>query len=216
MKKHLLPIVLSILCATTACAQKTMSDNAYQRTELLKNSSFEDEAKPIRNRRFGPNGEGELFGGYLPAGIIPGWFVSTGEGSQIVVTTDNLSDPTQRNALCWTISEATSTSPAAIVNVGIHGIDAIKGSKYTLTFWAHADKKYKGKLRVGLQSKDDGTWYAQSTIKGKIKKKWKRYTLTFTAEGDEPNARFVIEADMPGTLYLDEVSLYCCPAAIKR
>lgn len=208
MKRFLVPIVLSLLCATTACAQKTTSDSICQRFELLKNPSFEDEAKPIRNRRFGLNGEGELFGGYLPEGMIPGWFVATGEGSQIVVTKENLSDTAQHNALCWSISVATTDSPAAVTNVGIHGIDAIKDSKYTLTFWAHADKRYKGKLRIGLQNKDDGTWYAKSTLKGKIKKKWKKYTLTFIAEGDDPNARFIIEADKPGTLFFDEVSLY--------
>lgn len=213
MKRFLVPIVLSLLCATTACAQKTTSDSICQCFELLKNHSFEDEAHPIRNRRFGPNGEGELFGGYLPAGIIPGWFVAEGKKnySRIEIITESLIDEQQQRALCWSITEA----PTAIVNVGHHGIEAVKGSKYTLTFWAHADKRYRGKIRVGLQSKDTDIWYAQATIKGKIKKKWKKYTLTFMAEGDDPNARFVIEADKPGTLYLDEVSLYC-PSAIKR
>ena len=213
MKRHILPIVLSLLFASPICAQMSAPDKGAQHTELLKNSSFEDEAKPIRNRRFGPNGEGELFGGYLPAGIIPGWFVAEGREnrSKIEVTTADLKDKTQQKALCWSITEA----PTAIVNVGFHGIEAVKGNKYTLTFWARADKRYKGKLRVGLQSKDTGTWHAQASIKNKIKKKWKRYTLTFTAEGDEPNARFAIEADMPGTLYLDEISLYC-PSATKR
>ena len=215
MKRHLIPIALSLLCAISTYAQKTMLDEKSQRTELLKNHSFEDEAKPIRNRRFGPNGEGELFGGYLPAGVILGWFMTTDEGAQITITTDNLPDTTQHNALCWSIDEANNNAPAAIANAGFHGINAIQGCEYTLTFWAHADKRYQGKLRVGLQNKNHGTWYAQATVKGKIKKKWKTYTLTFTANSNDPNARFVIEANMPGTLFFDEVSLYC-PAAIKR
>ena len=141
--------------------------------------------------------------------------MATDEGAQITVTTENLLDTTQHNALCWNISEATNDAPSAIANAGFHGINAIQGCEYTLSFWAHADKRYQGKLRVGLQSKDHGTWYAHATVKRKIKKKWKRYTLTFTADSNDSNARFVIEANMPGTLYFDEVSLYC-PAAIKR
>ncbi len=196
MKKHFLPIVLSCLCCMVAHAQ----------TELLKNPSFEEEAKPIRNRRFGPNGEGELFGARLPEGIIPGWImVDNGEEtSKIKITTENLMDTTGHKALQWEITAA----PAAIANVGLHGIEAVKGSKYTLTFWARADKRYKSPLHVGLQSKSsDGTWYAEATVKGKIKKRWKKYTVTFTAKEDAPNARLVITADQPGTLYLDCVSL---------
>lgn len=185
--------------------------------QLIKNSSFEEEAKPIRNQRFGPNGEGERFGGRLPAGIIPGWISANSEGaaSKMATTTEKPLDNTQQKALLWSITEATATTPAAIANVGFHGIETIEGNTYTLTFWARADKRYKGKVKVGLQSKSDGTWYAQATVKGKIKKRWKKYTVTFTAKQSDENARFVLSADRPGTLYLDQVSLYS-PGIIKR
>ncbi|MBR3859850.1 MAG: carbohydrate binding domain-containing protein [Bacteroidaceae bacterium] len=200
MKKYLLPIILFCLCNIAAHAQ----------TELLKNPSFEEEAKPIRNRRFGPNGEGELFGGRLPEGIIPGWIPANSKGaaSKMEITTENLLDESLERALRWSITEATATAPAAIANVGIHGIEVVKGSTYTLTFRARADKRYKGPLQIGLQSKSaDATWYAKVTVKGKIKKRWKKYTVTFTADEDARNARLVITADRPGTLYLDSVSL---------
>ena len=195
--------ILLLACTATICAQNIT-------TELLKNPSFEEEAKPIRNRRFGPNGEGELFGGRLPAGTIPGWIPANSKeaASKMEITTEQLLDENGERALRWNISEATVTSPAAIANVGLHGIEAAKGNTYTLTFWARADKRYKSPLRVGLQSKSsDGTWYAEATVKGKIKKRWKKYTVTFTADEDAQNARLVITADRPGTLYLDSVSL---------
>lgn len=213
MRKIFLSILL--LCSIATYAQEVTSGNGGQ---LIKNHSFEEEAKPIRNRRFGPNGEGELFGGYLPSGIIPGWIGANSEGavSQMETTTKKLLNKEQCQSLCWSITEATPTSPAAIANVGHNGIEAIKGNKYTLTFWVRADKRYKGRLHVGLQSKlSDGTWYAQTIVKGKIKKRWKKYSVTFVAEGDAENARFVITADTPGTLYIDEVSLYS-PIATKR
>ena len=202
MKKHCITY-LFILLAGIAQAQSVHT------TELLKNPSFEEEAKPIRNRRFGPNGEGELFGGYLPEGIILGWIIpdESEEASEIEITTEDLMDTAQHKALRWTIMEATAAAPAPIANVGNQGIAAVESSTYTLTFWARADKKYKGKIQVGLQSKRDNTWYAQSKVKGKVKKHWKRYTVTFTAGGNDPRARFVMTGTKPGTLYLDNVSL---------
>jgi hypothetical protein len=199
MKKIYASIALLWLAFAATYAQSSLP------TELLKNPSFEEEAKPIRNRRFGPNGEGELFGARLPEGIILGWITPNNqeEASTIELTEENLLDATQQKALLWTIKSA----PAAIVNVGFQGIEAIEGQQYTLTFWARADKKYKGPLHVGLQSKKTDTWYAQTTVKGKIKKRWKRYTLTFTAKGNDEKARFVMMAVKPGVLYLDCVSL---------
>ena len=176
-----------------------------QPTELIKNYSFEEEAKPIRNRRFGPNGVGELFGGPVPAGVIPGWILpeESVDASMMDIVTEGLLDTAQHRALRWSIEAA----PATIANVGFQGIEAIEGQQYTLTFWARADKKYKGPLHVGLQSKATGTWYAGTTVKGKIKKRWKKYTLTFIAEGNDEKARFVMMAVKPGVLYFDCVSL---------
>ena len=198
MKRHSITF-LFFLFAVIAHAQLPHSTN------LIKNPSFEEEAKPIRNRRFGPNGEGELFGGYPPAGIIMGWFVpvESEKASTIEITTENLVDTTQHKALRWTINEG----PATIVNSGNQGIKATQGCQYELTFWARTDKRYKGKIHVGLQNKSDYSWYAQTTVKGKIKKHWKKYSITFTAEGNDPKTRFVMMADKLGTIYLDCVSL---------
>ena len=217
MKNILLSIGFICLSTITTYAQKI--GESVQYIELIKNHSFEDEGGPIRNRRFGPNGEGELFGGYQPIGIIPGWINISNKEAEVLVdiTTEGLLDETQHRALRWVITRATSMTPAGIANVGIHGIEVTEGNKYTLTFWMRADNRYKGKLRVGLQRKSfDNTWYAQAIIKGhKIKKKWKKYSITFVAKHSDENACFVITSDTPGTLYMDEVSLYS-PTAIKR
>ena len=204
MKKHCLSLLICC-CAALAHAQVVHVTREGHPAELLKNPSFEEEAEPIRNRRFGPHGEGELFGGNLPAGVIPGWIMvdNREEKSSIEAVTEHLLDATQGKALRWEIAKA----PATIANVGFQGVEAVKGTQYRLTFWARADKRYKGKIQVGLQSKRDGTQYAQAVVKGKIKKRWKRYTVTFTAHEDDPKARFVLTADKPGTLYLDCVSL---------
>lgn len=200
MKKIYTFLVLLWLATMGTYAQ------APQSAEFLKNPSFEEEAEPIRNHRFGPNGEGERFGVPLPKGVILGWVTPDNqeEKSKIELVSENLLDTTQHKALRWSIEAA----PATLANVGFQGIEAMEGQQYTLTFWARADKRYKGTLNVGLQSKhEDHTWYARATIKGKIKKRWKKYTLTFTAEGNDPKARFVIVADKLGVLYIDCVSL---------
>ena len=198
MKRHCITF-LFFLCAVIAHAQSART------AEYLKNPSFEEEPKPIRNRRFGPNGEGELFGGYLSADVILGWFVSDAseEISKVEIVTENLLDTAQHKALRWEITEG----PATLVNVGYHGLAASEGRQYTLTFWARADKKYRGKIQVGLQSKSTDAWYAQATATKKVKKHWKKYTVSFTANDDDPKARFVMIAHKPGTLYLDCVSL---------
>ena len=178
--------------------------------ELIQNRSFEDEALPIRNRRFGANGEGERFGGHPAPGTIPAWYAvnSTGAASRMEITTDNLLNGVQQKALCWTITEATPEAPAAIANTGYWGIASTKGDTYTLSFWARADKRYKGNINVGLQNKDDDTWCAKAKVKCRIGKKWKKYTMTFTPDADVDYTRFVMTADTPGTLYIDMVSLF--------
>ena len=178
--------------------------------ELIQNRSFEDEALPIRNRRFGTNGEGERFGGHPAPGTIPAWYAvnSTGSASRMEITTDNLLNGVQQKALCWTITEATPEAPAAIANTGYWGIASTKGDTYTLSFWARADKRYKGNINVGLQNKDDDTWCAKAKVKCRIGKKWKKYTMTFTPDADVDYTRFVMTADTPGTLYIDMVSLF--------
>ena len=178
--------------------------------ELIQNRSFEDEARPVRNRRFGANGEGERFGSRPAPGTIPAWYAANSKGaaSRMETITHNLLNKVQQKALCWSITKATATEPAAIANTGYWGIASVKGDTYTLTFWARADKRYRGNLTVGLQSRDDATWYAKAKVKGRIGKKWKKYTATFTPDIDADYTRFVIAADKPGTLYLDMVSLF--------
>ena len=178
--------------------------------ELIQNRSFEDEALPVRNRRFGANGEGERFGGRPAPGTIPAWYAANSKGaaSRMEITTEKMLNEVQQKALCWTITKATSATPAAIANTGYWGIASVKGDTYTLSFWARADKRYKGSLTVGLQSKDDAIWYAKAKVKGCIGKKWKKYTVIFAPDTDVDYTRFVIAADQPGTLYLDMVSLF--------
>ena len=178
--------------------------------ELIQNRSFEDEAQPIRNRRFGANGEGERFGHRPAPGTIPAWINADAKGAQskMEITTEGLLNEVQKKALRWNITEATATAQAGIANTGFWGIAAVEGDTYTLSFWARADKRYKGNLYVGLQSRDGSIWYARVKVKGRIGKRWKRHTVTFTPEADADYTNFVMVADKPGTLYLDMVSLF--------
>ena len=104
--------------------------------ELIQNRSFEDEARPIRNRRFGANGEGERFGSRPQPGMIPAWILANSEGatSKMEITSTNLLNDVQQKALKWNITEASADAPAAIANTGFWGIESVKGDTYTLTF----------------------------------------------------------------------------------
>ena len=66
--------------------------------ELIQNRSFEDEARPVRNRRFGANGEGERFGSRPAPGTIPAWYAANSKGaaSRMEITTENLLNKVQQ------------------------------------------------------------------------------------------------------------------------
>lgn len=240
--RHLLGIIYGICCVSLQAQTAVLNVDATRETvsvsptlyglfyeeinhagegglyaELIQNRSFEDEALPIRNRRFGVNGEGERFGGHPAPGTIPSWYAVNAKeaASRMEITSENLLNDVQKKALRWTVTQATPQAAAAIANTGYWGIASVKGEKYTLSFWARSDERYKGKLVVGLQGKDsDAAWYAKAKVKGAIGRQWKKYTVTFKAHADADYSRFVIAADAPGVLYLDMVSLF--PSTFKN
>jgi len=86
------------------------------------------------------------------------------------------------------------------------GLVLKKGMKYRLSFYGRAAAGFAGPLRVSLE-RPDGTLLASREF-GALSQGWKQYTGVLKAAGDEVNARLVLSASSPGTLWLDMVSLF--------
>mgnify|MGYP001248597341 CR=1 FL=1 len=86
------------------------------------------------------------------------------------------------------------------------GIAVAQGKTYDLTLYARAGGGFSGPLTATLERKD-GTVLASKTIRG-IGGDWKKYAVSLTPQATDSEARLVLSAEAPGTLWLDMVSLF--------
>lgn len=145
--------------------------------ELIRNRSFEDDTTHCN------------------------WF---GVGNaQLTLVKEGLLNEVQHNALNVKLSRAGD----GVRNEGFWGINAVKGRKYQLSFWAKSDSKYDGTITVRLQS-ISGQPLGEETMNVSFSKEWKKFTATITATGTDPKSEFTLTADKPGEFQLDVVSLF--------
>ncbi len=169
--------------------------------ELIRNRSFEDDAMPQergKNRRSGGQ-NGQADAPQQPR--ISNWF-SVGD-AQLALVQEGLLNDVQHNALSVTITRAGD----GVRNEGFWGMNAVKGRRYQLSFWAKSDKKYKGLITARLQS-TVGQSLGEARIKVSLSKAWKKYTAEIVAVGNDPQAEFTLTADKAGAFQLDVVSLF--------
>ena len=152
-------------------------------------------AELIRNRSFEDDNE------------ISAWKLKSNknQGTSIKLVNRNLLNEAQQNALQWNIS-ATRKSTVSLINNGFWGINAVSGNTYKLTFWAKGN--YKGNLKVRLSDTKTNKVYAETRIKEKIGKGWKKYNATLTSNGNDAMSQFEFVADGKGEIILDMVSLF--------
>lgn len=87
----------------------------------------------------------------------------------------------------------------------VNGIAVAAKKKYDFSVYARA-QEFSGKLTVSLETQT-GEVLAQKQI-GSVGKDWKKFALTLPPKKSDNDARLVISADQPGTLWLDMVSLF--------
>ena len=169
--------------------------------ELIRNRSFEDDTmfsgRGMARRR-------TQDGQNVPAPQqtrITGWHVNG--NITLSLTQQNLLNDVQHNAL----NVKVEPSGGWVSNEGFWGINAVKGRKYKLSFWAKSDAGYSSDVTFQLM-KENTVPVAAATVKLKLDKKWKKYTAEFTADEDDPKAQFVIILTKAGEFQLDVVSLF--------
>ena len=134
--------------------------------ELIRNRSFED----------GPE--------YGKPADMQGWTVKGGATASLIQPTKKIKllNAAQGNALRLNLN-ATSQTPACIINEGFWGINTVQGRTYRLSFFARGT--YSGAVKAMLCAKDGSAIYAETVVSGfpiaKKNKEWTKYTATLTA-----------------------------------
>lgn len=168
--------------------------------ELIRNRSFEDDlmggGRNMR-RRGGQNNQNED----QTEPRISNWF-SVGSASLKLIQ-ENLLNSVQHNALNVMLKKAGD----GVRNEGFWGINAVKGTKYRLSFWAKSLNGYNGTITAQLQS-TNGQSLGNVKINANFGKEWKKYTAIITATGNDPRAEFSLTADKVGEFQIDVVSLF--------
>ena len=218
MRSLLIVFLTWVLATVVASAQVFIHVDANQRGPQISPTHygifFEDinhaadgglYAELIRNRSFE---DGPAYG--MPADM-QGWTVKGGVTATLIQPTKKvrLLNTAQGNALQLKIN-ATSQTPACIINEGFWGINTVQGRTYRLSFFARGT--YNGAVKAMLCAKNGSTVYAQTVVSGfpidKKNKGWTKYTATLTATANDTQAQFALVFDGKGVLDLDVVSLF--------
>jgi len=165
--------------------------------ELIRNRSFEDDTMFGGRNRRGQNGQA----GTPAQTRISNWF---GVGAATLsLTQDQLLNDVQHNAL----NVVTTKAGDGVRNEGFWGMNAVKGTKYRLSFWAKSSKGFNGVLTAQLQS-TSGQNLGNVKVNANFGTAWKKFTAEITATGNDPRAEFSLTADKAGEFQLDVVSLF--------
>lgn len=97
----------------------------------------------------------------------------------------------------------------SVLNEGYWGIPVRKGASYRLSLYARRSAGRGGSLAASLEGAG-GQVYANAVISG-LAADWKRFACRLTANAGDPAARLVLSTPIPGSLWLNVVSLF--PAA---
>jgi len=86
------------------------------------------------------------------------------------------------------------------------GLAVEQGQEYRLSFYARCETGFSGPLTASIE-KQNGTVLAKQNISD-LGAEWKKFECALTVSASDVNARLVVTATTPGTLYLDMVSLF--------
>lgn len=95
-----------------------------------------------------------------------------------------------------------------VANLGLNkwGIAFRQGQKFAGHLYLR-QSGYAGAVTVALQSADGAETYARSRLTA-ITGEWKRFDFTLTSSKTYPKGRFAVWIDRPGTIWVDQVSLF--------
>ena len=184
--------------------------------ELIRNRIFQDKPIPPRGPRPGsPAAPAEPAPPSNPAlaknpNLINWWLVKSdgAVGDIDIDVNDPVNTTALKNSLRLDIQDVQAGQRVGVANDGYWGIPVKPETVYTASFYARASQGFTGPLTVAIEGLD-GTVYASGKI-GAPAPAWKKYVLRLktgqvraTAE-----ARFVLSASRPGSVWFSLVSLF--------
>jgi alpha-L-arabinofuranosidase len=159
-------------------------------------------AEMIQNRSF----EDDRGGDEAVPAKMPGWTLIKRDGvaATIAIDVSHPLGPNNPNSLRLDVGSAPAVC-AGVANEGFKGIAVRKGSQYQFSMYARAGNGLKGPVTVSIQ--DSFGTLATTAISG-LGAEWKRFDAVLTAGNTTATAQLVIAVTSPGTLWIDQVSLF--------
>jgi alpha-N-arabinofuranosidase len=191
--------------------------------ELIRNRIFQD--RPIlprgaRGSATSPAGAQGAAPTPLPPGSNPAvaknpnlinWWLVTGNGTAGDIDIDTnypVNTVALKNSLRLDIKSVAAGQRVGVANDGYWGIPVKPNTTYTASFYARAGQGFQGPLTIAIEG-NNGTIYAAGQIRA-VTNLWKRYSLKIKTGQVQAtaDARFVISASNPGSLWFNLVSLF--------
>ncbi|RPJ61580.1 MAG: alpha-N-arabinofuranosidase [Acidobacteria bacterium] len=142
--------------------------------------------------------------------LINWWLVtSDGAAGEIDIdTTDPVNKTALKNSLRLDIRSVNAGQRVGVANDGYWGIPVRPNTTYRASFYARASREFKGPLTVSIEGLD-GQIYVSGRV-GKLTPAWKKYTLKLKTRQvrSTAEARFVLSASSPGSVWFCLVSLF--------
>jgi alpha-N-arabinofuranosidase len=153
----------------------------------------------IRNRTFRPMTGDTAHAGYWETIGMADATVDIGTGLNAALTTSLKLDATK----------ASKTMPQGISNAGFWGVPVKANTAYKVSFYAKTAPGFAGPVAVAITAADGKTVIASAKI-AKVTGGWKQYTATIKtgANVGAKDNRFTLTTTAPGTLWLQQVSLF--------
>ena len=200
---------LAAVLALDSVAQVTMNIDATQRgplTSTYQYGLFFEEinhagegglyAELVRNRSFD---EG-----------LTGWTLTSSTGARLALTTTDLMNGAQKQALQLTTSNASENRLCGIKNEGFWGMKFEKDKTYTLSLWARGNNSgFTGNIIAQIVKSDGKTVIGEAKLEGTVyTNKWSKLIATIKATDSDNSGQLLLLTSNNGRLDLDVVSLF--------
>jgi alpha-N-arabinofuranosidase len=143
--------------------------------------------------------------------LVHWWLVADkgASGEMDIDTNDPVNTVALKNSLRLDAKSVAAGQRVGVANDGYWGIPVRRNNEYTASFYARANKDFKGPLKVSIEANNGGTVFASGEVPT-LTDAWKKYTVKIKTGDVQPtaDARFVLSTSNPGTIWISLVSLF--------